>query len=85
MNIAKRLDLLQQAANRNRPCKITLTYADGSTEITDPCTAIDIFHDIGPFGAITKIEADLPEYEGLVGALSAVCHSVPTREIKNYE
>lgn len=77
--IVRRLDMLQQLADRSRPCKVTITFADGNTTVTDPAGAIDIFRDMGPFGAIANIEADRPEYAGLTGALSAVCHTAPNR------
>lgn len=71
--IFRRLDALQQIADRNRPCKITVTFADGSKTIVDPCGAINLFREMGPFGAITSVEADRPEYAGLADTLTAVC------------
>lgn len=82
--IVRRLDMLQQLADRSRPCKVTITFADGNTTATDPTGAIEIFRDMGPFGAIASIEADRPEYAGLAGALSAVCHPVTNRRIEDF-
>lgn len=73
MNIKQRLDALQQIADRNKPCKITVTFSDGNTTITDPAGAIRLFRDMGPFGAIVDMKADRPEYDGLVSTLAAVC------------
>ena len=71
MNINQRLDLLQQAANKNKPCRIALTYADGSTAIVDPIEAISLVRDSG--NVIKTVEADCPEYRGLASLLSGLC------------
>ena len=67
------LENMQKRLERSKPCKITVTFADGSTTVTDPVGAIRIFREHGPFGAIAGMEADRPEYEGLICTLSAVC------------
>lgn len=80
--ILRRLDALQQIADRNKPCKVIITFADGSTTATDPCGAIDIFKERGD---ITAFTSDRPEYEGLCGALSVLCHPVPNRRTEDFE
>lgn len=85
MRIDRRIEEMRALLERSRPCKVTITFMDGSTTVTDPAGAIDIFRDMGPFGAIASIEADKPEYAGLCGAFSAVCRPSPDRRIDDYE
>lgn len=85
MNIDGRLHDMRERLERSRPCKITITFVDGSTTVTDPAGVIDIFRDKGPLGAIASIEADKPEYAGLYGALSVICRPVPNRRLDDYE
>lgn len=73
MNIDKCLEAMRALVEWSRPCKITVTFADGSTTVTDPVGAVRIFREQGPFGAIAGMEADKPEYERLICTLSAVC------------
>lgn len=75
--ILRRLDALQQIADRNKPCKVVVSFADGSSITTDPVEAINIFREQGQFGSVTAFTPDRPEYDGLCGVLSVLCHSVP--------
>lgn len=83
--ITRRLDALQQIADRNKPCAITVVFKDGSQTILDPVGAINLFRERGPFGDITAFTPDRPEYEGLCSALTAVCRPVPDRRIEDFE
>lgn len=83
--IKRRLDAIQQIADRNKPCSVVVTFRDGHTATTDPAGAIDLFRDRGPFGDIASFAPDRPEYEGLCGALSALCNPVPDRRIEDHE
>lgn len=85
MNIDKRLEAMRERVERSRPCRMTVTTADGKVVITDPVGAIQLFHDLGPFGAIASVKADRLEYDGLAGMLTAVCHPAPNRRIEDYE
>jgi len=83
--VTRRLDVLQREADRNRPCKMTVTFTDGHKTVTDPAGAIDLFREHGPFGAISRFEADRPEYNGLAGMMTTACHPVPDRKVSNFE
>lgn len=83
--ITRRLAALQKIADRNRPCRIVVTFADGSSTTTDPTGAIDVFRERGPSGDISCFSADRPEYVGLCGALSVLCHPAPNREVTDFE
>jgi len=83
--LIKRLDALQREADKNRPCRMTVVFTDGHQTVTDPSGAIDLFREHGPFGAINRFEADCPEYDGLAGMMTAVCHPSPNREVSDFE
>lgn len=83
--ITRRLDSLQQIADRNKPCTVVVTFRDGHTATLDPAGAIDLFRERGPFGDIAAFTPDRPEYEGLCGALSVLCNPVPDRRIEDFE
>ena len=65
--ISRRLDALQKIADRGKPCKVVVTFTDGSSTTT------------------TAFTPDRPEYDGLCGALSVLCHPVPDRRIEDFE
>lgn len=83
--ITRRLDALQKIADRGKPCKVVVTFTDGSSTTTDPAGAIGIFRERGPSGHIAAFTPDRPEYDGLCGALSVLCHPVPDRRIEDFE
>jgi hypothetical protein len=84
--ISRRLDALQKIADRGKPCKVVVTFTDGSsTTTTDPAGAIGIFRERGLSGYIAAFTPDRPEYDGLCGALSVLCHPVPDRRIEDFE
>lgn len=84
-SILKRLEVLQQIAGRNKPCKVVVTFTDGSSATTDPAGAIDLFRGRGPFGDIVSFTPDRPEYDGLCSVLSVLCHPVPNRRLEDFE
>lgn len=83
--ITRRLDALQKIADSGKPCKVVVTFTDGSSTTTDPAGAIGIFRERGPSGHIAAFTPDRPEYDGLCGALSVLCHPVPDRRIEDFE
>ena len=83
-SIRKRLDALQEVANRNRPCQMKITFVDGSTIVTDPAGAINLMHDLELCdGKIVNVEANQPGYEALAGLLVALCRPVQNRDISD--
>ena len=85
MGIDRKIEAMRERLERSRPAKIMITFADGSSTTTDPAGAIDIFRARGPSGNIAAFTPDSPEYDGLCGALSALCHPVPDRRIEDFE
>lgn len=83
--ITRRLDALQQIADKNKPCAVVVTFKDGSQTTLDPVGAINLFRERGPFADIVTFTPDRPEYEGLCGALTALCHPLPDRRIEDFE
>ncbi len=83
--IAKRLDALQQEADKNRPCKMTVTFINGSTTVTDPAGAWTVCHDHMLLGDVVSVTADRPEYAAAAGIMTVLCHPVKNREVSNFE
>lgn len=83
--IIRRLDALQQLADRNRPCKVTVTFADGSTTATDPIGAWTVCRDHMMEGDIVNITADRPEYAAAANIMTVLCHPAPDREVEDFE
>ncbi len=81
----RRLAALQKIADRGKPCKVVVTFTDGSSTTTDPAGAINLFRERGAFGDIATFTPDRPEYDGLCGVLSMLCHPVPNREVRDFE
>lgn len=78
--ITRRLDALQEIADRNKPCRIIVTFADGTTTITDPVGAWGICRDHMMREDVVNIEADRPEYAGAAGVMTVLCHPAPNRK-----
>lgn len=83
--IIRRLDTLQQVADRNRPCRMTVTFTDGSTTVTDPVGAWTVCHDHMLVGDVVSITADRPEYVAAACTMTVLCHPAPNRRIEDYE
>lgn len=69
--ISRRLDALQQIAELKKPCKVVVTFTDGSSATTDPVGAIELCRKCG-IGKIKALETDKPDYIGLICTLNAV-------------
>ncbi len=81
--ITKRLDALQAEADKNRPCRMTVTFTDGHQIVTDPCGAIDLCREHG--SNIADITADRAEYAAAAGIMTVLCHPAKDREVSNFE
>lgn len=83
--ISQRLAALQAFADRNKPCKVVVTFTDGSSTTTDPTGAIDILQERGARGEIDSFQADNPVYSGWARLLTGILHPVPDRRIEDFE
>jgi len=83
--IEKRLDALQREADKSKPAHMTVLFTDGHKTVTDPAGAIDLFREHGPFGAISRFEADRPEYAAVAGIMTVLCHPAANRKVSNFE
>lgn len=83
-SISRRLDALQRFADENKPCKVVVTFTDGSSTTTDSAGAIDLFRELGAHGKIDSFQADGPmsEWARLVTIL---LHPAPDREVSDFE
>ena len=83
--ISRWLDALQQIADRGKPCKVAVTFTDGSSTITDPAGAIDILRGRGAHGEIDSFQTDNYVYSGWARQLTGILHPVPDRRIEDFE
>lgn len=81
--IARRLAALQKIADRGKPCKVVVTFTDGSSLTTDPASGWDIVRERGQ--DIVSVKADRPEYAGIAALMLIVAHPAPNRDIKDFE
>lgn len=78
--ISRRLDALQEIADRNRPCKITVLFTDGTTTTTDPAGAWALCHEHMLTGDIADVTADRYEYDALACTIAALCRPARNSE-----
>ena len=83
--IFRRLAVLQQIADRGKPCKGSVTFTDGSTAITNPAGAIDILRGRGTHGEIDSFQTDNLVYSGWARLLTGILHPAPDRRIEDFE
>ena len=83
--ISRRLAALQKIADRGRPCKVVVTFTDGSITTTDPGGALDILRERDPLGEIESFQADQPVWRDWARMLTIVLHPAPNRRIEDFE
>lgn len=83
--ISRRLAALQQIADRGKPCKVVVTFTDGSSTTTDPGGALDILRERDPLGEIESFQADQPVWRDWARMLTVVLHPAPNRRIEDFE
>ena len=83
--ISRRLAALQQIADRAKPCKVVVTFTDGSSTTTDPGGALDILRERDPLGEIESFQADQPVWRDWARMLTVVLHPAPNRRIEDFE
>lgn len=83
--ITRRLDALQQAADRNRPCKMTITLKSGEQITADPAGAWAVIRNPMMRENVVSITADRPEYRAAAAIWTIMCHFAPDRRIEDCE
>lgn len=83
--ISRRLAVLQRIADRGKPCKVAVTFTDGSTATTDPAGAIDILQGRWACGEVDSFQTDNPIYSGWARLLTVLLHPAPDRRIEDFE
>jgi len=83
--ITRRLDALQQEADKNKPCKMTVIFVNGDVINTDPIDVWAVVHDHMMQSDVVSITADLPEYASAAGIMTILCHPVANREVTDFE
>lgn len=84
-SIIKRLSGLQRIAEKNKPFKVKVLFANGSEAITDQSGALDLLQELGPCGKIESFQTDNPVYSGWARLLTGLLHPVPDRRLSDYE
>ena len=83
--IPRRLDVLQRIVNESKPCKIAVTFSDGSTAATDSGGALDILRERDPLREIESFQADQPVWRDWARMLTVVLHPAPNQRIEDFE
>lgn len=83
--IFRRLAVLQQIADRDKPCKVVVAFMDGSSATTDPGGVIDILQGRGARGEVDSFQTDNPVYSGWARLLTGILHPALDRRIEDYE
>ena len=84
-SIIRRLDALQRLADRNKPCKVIATFADGSSITTDPAGALGLLQECGPSGEVDSFQTGSPLYAGWARLLTVLLHPMENRRIEDFE
>lgn len=83
-SIYRRLALLQQIADANRPALVIVHFADGSTTVTDQSGALGLLQELGPRGKIDSFQAD-GALSGWARLLTVILHPAKNRRIEDFE
>lgn len=84
-SIIRRLDVLQQIADRNKPCKVIVTFTNGSRTTTDPAGALNLLQERGPGGEVDGFQTDSPLYAGWARLLTTLLHPMENRRLEDFE
>lgn len=84
-SILRRLALLQQIADANRPARVVIRFTDGTAAVTTPGGALDAFRARGPSGEIAGFSSDNSTFGPWAKLLSILLHPRKNREISDYE
>lgn len=83
-SISRRLDILQQIADANRPALVTVHFADGSTTVTDQSVALGLLQELGPRGKIDSFQAN-GALSGWARLLTILLHPRKNRGLSDFE
>lgn len=83
-SILRRLALLQQVADANRPALVIVHFADGSTTVTDQSGVMGLLQELGPRGKIDSFQAN-GALSGWARLLTILLHPRENRELSDYE
>lgn len=83
--IFRRLAVLQQVVDRGKPCKVVVTFTDGSNTTTDHGGAIDILRGRGARGEVDSFHTDSPVYSEWAQMMTILLHPTEDRRIEDFE
>lgn len=84
-SILRRLTLLQQVTDANRPAQVVIRFTDGTTTVTTPGGAVDLFQQMGPSGEIVGFSSDNSTFGPWAQLLTGLLRFVPDREVSDFE
>lgn len=84
-SILRRLALLQQVADANRPAQVVIRFANGTATVTDPGGALDAFRAYGQSGEIVGFSSDNSTFGPWAQLLTCLLHHAPDRRLLDYE
>lgn len=83
--ILRRLALLQQVTNANRPAQVVIRFTNGTATVTTPGGALDAFRARGQSGEIAGFSSDNSTFGPWAQLLTGLLHPVPDRRIEDFE
>lgn len=83
--LSRRLDALQQIADKSKPCTVIVTFKNGSSTTTDPGGAIDILRVRGPSGEIAGFSSDNSTFGPWAQLMTILLRPRANREVSDFE
>lgn len=84
-SILRRLALLQQIADANRPAQVVILFTDGTATIADPGAVLGFFQELGPHGRIDRFQSDSVVYGPWAALLTVVLRPAKNRRLEDFE
>lgn len=83
--ILRRLAVLQQIADKNKPAQVVVTFTSGNTIVTDSAGAVDLFQRMGPSGGLQVLHSDHPAFGPWAQLMTILLHPVADRRLSDFE
>lgn len=84
-SILRRLALLQQITDANRPAQVVIRFTNGTATVTTPGGALDAFCVRGTAEKIDRFQSDSPVYGPWAQLLTVLLHPRANREVSDFE
>lgn len=84
-SILRRLAVLQQITDTNRPAQVVIRFTNGTATVTTPGGALDAFRARGQSGEIAGFSSGNSTFGPWARLLTGLLHPVPDRRLSDYE